>query len=178
MWRQVAAMRRNLQNMRKSSRVADENMFGDRYGAELPIPVHDMNPRQHQWDGITVLYSIIRAPLSFLSCFSYPNVNGADGVWVSGEFTRISEINHLMVSDSMRYAILIFHFAYFCPFTPLLAMSEAIEVALKVYGTGHKTIALLWLLYEPLRSIVFDDPSIMTTIKIYFNLIDTCKWIS
>ncbi|GFS30457.1 hypothetical protein Acr_00g0012030 [Actinidia rufa] len=35
MWRMLTVMRRNLQNMRKSPRVADENMFGDRNGAEL-----------------------------------------------------------------------------------------------------------------------------------------------
>ncbi|KOM52160.1 hypothetical protein LR48_Vigan09g081900 [Vigna angularis] len=57
----LAAVRRNFQNTRKSSKVADESMF---------------------------------------------EVNGSDGVWVTGEFSQVSEMNHLMVSDSMRYAIL------------------------------------------------------------------------
>ncbi|KAJ0111487.1 hypothetical protein Patl1_01882 [Pistacia atlantica] len=90
MWRMLVVMRRNLQNIRKSPRVADENMFNIN-GTELPILVHD---------------TLVRAPLSIVSCFSQPHVNGADGVWVSGEFAQISEMNHLMVSDSMRYAIL------------------------------------------------------------------------
>ncbi|KAA8526573.1 hypothetical protein F0562_008224 [Nyssa sinensis] len=88
----LAVMRRNLQNMRKSPRVADENMFGDGNGAELPI----FNRRQPGWNGFSVIYSIARAPFSLLSCFSNPRVNGADGVWASSELAQISEMNHLM----------------------------------------------------------------------------------
>ncbi|KAA8524800.1 hypothetical protein F0562_011223 [Nyssa sinensis] len=106
MWRMVAVMRRNLQNMRKSPRVADENMFGDGNGAELAIFAGNIDRRRPGWNGISVIYSIVRAPFSVLSCFSHPHINGADGVWASGELARISEMNHLMVSDSMRYAIL------------------------------------------------------------------------
>uniref|UniRef100_A0A5B7BSP1 Uncharacterized protein n=1 Tax=Davidia involucrata TaxID=16924 RepID=A0A5B7BSP1_DAVIN len=106
MWRMLAVMRRNLQNMRKSPRVADENMFVDGNGAELPISARNIDGRRPGWNGFSVIYSISRAPFSLLSCFSHPHVNGADGVWASGEFTQISEMNHLMVSDSMRYAIL------------------------------------------------------------------------
>lgn len=56
--------------------------------------------------GFSMIYSVLRTPFSLLSCFSQPHVNGVDGMWVSGEFARISEVNHLMVNDSMRYAIL------------------------------------------------------------------------
>ncbi|KAL8144751.1 uncharacterized protein LOC141705391 [Apium graveolens] len=104
MRRILVAVRENLQNMRKSSRVADENMLGDNgNGAALPILAH--RPR-HGWNGFTVICSIVRAPLALLSCLSHPRISSADGVWMSGEFGRISEMNHLMVNDSMRYAIL------------------------------------------------------------------------
>ncbi|KAJ9686660.1 hypothetical protein PVL29_015504 [Vitis rotundifolia] len=106
MWHMLAAMRRNFQNIRKSPKVADENMFGGGNQAELPIFGRDMERRARGWDGFSAVYSIVRVPLSLLSCFSHPHVNGADGVWVSGDFAHISEMNHLMVSDSMRYAIL------------------------------------------------------------------------
>ncbi|KAI4305864.1 hypothetical protein L6164_029200 [Bauhinia variegata] len=107
MWRLLAAVTRNVQNLKKSSRVADENMFEGENAAELPIFARERGRRQqHGWSGFSVLYSILHAPISILSCVSHPQVNGSDGVWVSGEFAQISEMNHLMVSDSMRYAIL------------------------------------------------------------------------
>lgn len=101
----LVAMRQNLQNMRKSPRVADENMFGD-HGNGAGLPVFAQNTGRTRWNGISVICSIVRAPLSLLSCLSHRQNNGADGVWMSGEMARISEMNHLMVSDSMRYAIL------------------------------------------------------------------------
>ncbi|EOX93411.1 hypothetical protein QUC31_004122 [Theobroma cacao] len=109
MWRMLVVLRRNLQNIKKSPRVADENMVGgvntnNNNGAEMPIFI-DRRPRG-SWNGLSVICSVVRAPLSLVSCFSQPHVNGADGVWVSSEFAQISEMNHLMVSDSMRYAIL------------------------------------------------------------------------
>ncbi|KAH7576656.1 hypothetical protein JRO89_XS01G0125500 [Xanthoceras sorbifolium] len=104
-------MRRNLQNIRKSPKVADESMMvGVGGGTELPILVQEIHTRPHGggWNAFSVIYRVVRAPLSIISCFSQPHVNGADGMWVSagGEFAQISEMNHLMVSDSMRYAIL------------------------------------------------------------------------
>ncbi|KAJ4975139.1 hypothetical protein NE237_000245 [Protea cynaroides] len=112
MWHLLTTMKRSLWNMKKSARVADENMVADGVdGAELPAilaradTVRDHRSRQQ--NGLSILYSVIRAPLSLISCISNPSVNGADGVWVSGEFTaRMSEINHLMVNEGMRYAIL------------------------------------------------------------------------
>ncbi|GMI69138.1 hypothetical protein like AT5G35732 [Hibiscus trionum] len=96
MWRVLAVLRRNLQNIKKSHRVADENMV-----------VADGGRPNGSWNGLSVICSVVRAPFSLVSCFSQPHVNGADGVWVSShEFAQISEMNHLMVSDSMRYAIL------------------------------------------------------------------------
>ncbi|KAK8505947.1 hypothetical protein V6N13_002603 [Hibiscus sabdariffa] len=111
MWRMLVALRRNLRNIKKSHRVADENMVvvgggggNNNNGGETPVFV-DRRRSQGSWNGLT---SVVRAPFTLVSCFSQPHVNGADGVWVSGhEFSQISEMNHLMVSDSMRYAILL-----------------------------------------------------------------------
>ncbi|KAM7498388.1 hypothetical protein LguiA_022802 [Lonicera macranthoides] len=102
----IVAMRRNLQNMRKSPRVADENMVEEGNGTELPIVVRNRERNRHGWTGFSIICNIVRAPLSLLSCLSHPHINGADGVWATGELARISEMNHLMVNDSMRYAIL------------------------------------------------------------------------
>lgn len=91
---------------RKSPRVADENMFGDN-GNGAAIPILAQNRTRQRWCGLTVICSIVRAPLLLLSCLSHPHINNADGVLVmSGELAHISDMNHLMVSDSMRYAIL------------------------------------------------------------------------
>ncbi|KAF7141787.1 hypothetical protein RHSIM_Rhsim06G0172200 [Rhododendron simsii] len=108
MWQMLAVMRRNLLSLRKSPRVADESMFGDRdVAAELPIFVHGMGRRRAGWNGFSILHDILRAPLSLLSCLSHPhNMNGADGAWASSEFALVSEMNQLMVNDSLRYAIL------------------------------------------------------------------------
>lgn len=107
MRRILAVMRQNIENMRKSPKVADENMFGEGNGTEFPIIAHHT---RHGRNSLSLIHSIFKAPLSLVSCLSFhQNVNGAtdtDGVWVSGEFTRISEVNHLVVNDSMRYAIL------------------------------------------------------------------------
>ena len=106
MWRLVAAVRRNLQNMKKSSRVADENMFEGGNVVELPIFGGDRGRREHGWSGFSLVCTILQAPMSILSCVSNPHVSGSDGVWASGEIAQISEMNHLMVNDSIRYAIL------------------------------------------------------------------------
>ncbi|XP_059661180.1 uncharacterized protein LOC132307439 [Cornus florida] len=106
MWRMLVVMRRNLQNMRKSPRVADENMFEGGNGAEVPIMAHDGDGRRPGRNGLSVVYSVVRAPLSLLSCFAHPHINSADGAWATAELARISDLNHLMVNDSMRYAIL------------------------------------------------------------------------
>ncbi|BAT88710.1 hypothetical protein LR48_Vigan10g069200 [Vigna angularis] len=98
MWRLLSVVTRKLQNTKKSSsRVADENMFE---------AAANGGRREHGWSGISLIYGILHAPISILSCVSHPEANGSDGVWVSGEFVQISEMNHLMVNDSMRYAIL------------------------------------------------------------------------
>ncbi|AET00121.1 hypothetical protein MTR_5g088550 [Medicago truncatula] len=97
---------RNLNNTRKSSKVADENMFQQGNNiVEVQIFGHERRRRsQHGWGNI--VFSILQAPISILSCVSHPQVNGSDGAWVSGgEFSQISEMNHLMVNDSMRYVI-------------------------------------------------------------------------
>ncbi|XP_061352591.1 uncharacterized protein LOC133297459 [Gastrolobium bilobum] len=106
MWHLVAAVTRKLQNTNKGSRVADENMFEAGNEVELPMFRRDRGRRQHGWSGFSLIYSILHAPISILSCVSNPQANGSDGVWVSAEFAQVSEMNHLMVNDSMRYAIL------------------------------------------------------------------------
>ncbi|KAE9614891.1 hypothetical protein Lal_00036027 [Lupinus albus] len=102
MWRLISAV------TRKRSKVADSNMFEEGNGVEVEVQIfgHERERRQHGWARFSVIHSILNVPISILSCVSHPQVNGSDGVWVSGEFSHISEINHLMVSDSMRYAIL------------------------------------------------------------------------
>ncbi|KAF9611305.1 hypothetical protein IFM89_029743 [Coptis chinensis] len=97
MWPLLAAVKRKFGNIRKSSRVADENMFGEgNDGAEL----------HHEWNFLSVLETVVQGPLLLFSCVAQPQVTGADGMWVHGEYGRFSEINHLMVNDGMRYAIL------------------------------------------------------------------------
>ncbi|KAK4777351.1 hypothetical protein SAY87_017538 [Trapa incisa] len=96
MWRVLVAVRRNIQNMWKSPRVADESVVAAAGGA--------VEARGRRPGGISAVY---RASASVLACFSGPQTSGVDGVWASGEFGRVpAEMNHLMVSDSMRYAIL------------------------------------------------------------------------
>ena len=92
--------------MRKSPRVADESMVNTGHGniaEELPIY---RRPSSRGWKGFSVIVSVVILPFSVLSCFSQPHVQAADGVWGSGDFAQITEMNQLMVSDSMRYAIL------------------------------------------------------------------------
>nr|GMD09479.1 uncharacterized protein LOC109235076 [Ipomoea batatas] len=102
MWRILAVISQNLGNMGKSPRVADESMLAA--AAEIPAAV--IGRRRGRRVSV-VVYGIFRAPLSLFSCLSRPPANGSmDGVWVTGDFAQMSEMNHLMVSDSMRYAIL------------------------------------------------------------------------
>ncbi|MED6210766.1 hypothetical protein PIB30_067209 [Stylosanthes scabra] len=109
MWRVLTTVARNLQSTKKSSKVADESMFEGTAanGVEIHVFGHE-NGRRGHGGGFSIIHSILQAPISILSCVSHPRVNnGSDGIWVAtGEFSQISEMNHLMVSDSMRYAIL------------------------------------------------------------------------
>ncbi|CAI9754498.1 unnamed protein product [Fraxinus pennsylvanica] len=108
MWRILATARRNLGNRKKRSRrVADENIFHNLDN----LPHVDIERRRSGggWrsNGLAaVLYCIIRAPFSMISCLSDPRMNGADDMWMSAELPQIAEVNHLNVRDSMRYAIL------------------------------------------------------------------------
>ncbi|CAM8949760.1 hypothetical protein QQ045_018454 [Rhodiola kirilowii] len=103
-----ASVGRNIHSMKKkSTRVMDESMFVGGGGANGGVLVSDMDRHtRHHHHHQGWIYNVFRAPLLLLSCFSNPHVDGVDGVWVSSEFGRISEMNHLMVNDSMRYAIL------------------------------------------------------------------------
>lgn len=96
----MAAMRRNLLNTKKNaSRVADENI------ASTTAAIHTRSPSRWN-DGASFLCGIVLAPFSLFSCLSHPHINGPDGVWVSAELPQTSELTHLMVRDSLRYAIL------------------------------------------------------------------------
>ncbi|KAG7578766.1 hypothetical protein ISN45_Aa03g029290 [Arabidopsis thaliana x Arabidopsis arenosa] len=86
----LSILRKNLQNLRKSPRVADESA----------LPSTTVNG-DHGSNG-----GMMKFPLSIMSCFAVPRVSRTDGVWVSGDYGRVSEVNHLMVYDGMRYALL------------------------------------------------------------------------
>uniref|UniRef100_A0A7N0TU32 Uncharacterized protein n=1 Tax=Kalanchoe fedtschenkoi TaxID=63787 RepID=A0A7N0TU32_KALFE len=111
MSRGSASVGRNLNSiMKRSTRVVDESMFidGDAANGVVVLDINNTATRHHHHHHQGWIYNVFRAPMLLLSCFSNPHaVDGvADGVWVSSEFGRISEMNHLMVNDSMRYAIL------------------------------------------------------------------------
>ncbi|CAH1425812.1 unnamed protein product [Lactuca virosa] len=104
MRRILAAVRRNIENMKKSPKVADENMLGEGNGTH-EFPVNMAHHTRQGRSGLSLIHSIVKAPLTLVSCLSsHPHTT--EGVWVSGELRRISDVNHLMVNDSMRYAIL------------------------------------------------------------------------
>ncbi|KAL6999947.1 hypothetical protein U1Q18_001101 [Sarracenia purpurea var. burkii] len=114
MRRILAVMRRNLQNMMKSPRVADESMFGDGnvVNGAPELAIGEDGRRRAGRNGFSIICSVVRAPISLLSWLSHHHhhhhrFNGADGAWSSSELARISDMNHLMVNDSMRYAILL-----------------------------------------------------------------------
>ncbi|EOA31785.1 hypothetical protein CARUB_v10015007mg [Capsella rubella] len=78
---------------RKSPRVADES-------AMAPSTV---NEGDHQEGSVMMKFPFS----SIMSCFAVPRVSKTDGVWVSGDYGKVtSEVNHLMVCDGMRYALL------------------------------------------------------------------------
>ncbi|RID72119.1 hypothetical protein BRARA_C04025 [Brassica rapa] len=90
MLKMLSVLRRNLQSLRKSPRVADESA--------LPSTTVNGDRREN---GV-----MMKFPLSIMSCFAVPRGSRTDGVWVSGDYGRVSEVNHLMVCDGMRYALL------------------------------------------------------------------------
>ncbi|CAF1857550.1 unnamed protein product [Brassica napus] len=98
MTQMLSILRRNLQNLRKSPRVADETeMASTTQGAG--VVAH--NERRDRANAV-----MMRFPFSIISCFAVPRVSGTDGLWMSGDYASVSEVNHLMASDGMRYAIL------------------------------------------------------------------------
>ncbi|KAI4384936.1 hypothetical protein MLD38_003020 [Melastoma candidum] len=111
MWRLLAAMRRNF---RRSGRVADEGAFGGGIGLNHEVVLGVTGQRSPTRGrlvrgGLAIVSRVIRVPNSLLSCVARPNVvNDLDGAWVSGrDFVNVSEMNHLVVDDSMRYAMFI-----------------------------------------------------------------------
>ena len=101
-------MLQNIITKRKSPKVVDEAMFSNLTldASNVPIYVHHESSR-HGWHGFAVISTLFRIPFSILSCFSQRHHgNARDAIWVTGEMVRTSEIDHLMISESMRYAIL------------------------------------------------------------------------
>lgn len=94
MLKMLSILRRNLQNLRNSPRVADESS----------LPSTTVNGDHGRGNGSNG--GMMKFPLSIMSCFAVPRVSRADGVWVSGDYGRVSDVNHLMVCDGMRYALL------------------------------------------------------------------------
>ncbi|KNA18737.1 hypothetical protein SOVF_068060 [Spinacia oleracea] len=105
MSRTFTALREHILTKRKSRKVADETMFGNGIGAIIYADHEVEQQRRQPWNGLLVIYTIVRIPFSILSSFSKRQGNIADRTWVTGHTMRTSEIDHLMVSDSMRYAI-------------------------------------------------------------------------
>ncbi|XP_011100609.1 uncharacterized protein LOC105178762 [Sesamum indicum] len=100
MWRILAALRRNFLNIKKNtSRVADENIASAATMDAITSP-------SRLSDGVPFFCCSLIAPFSLLSCLSHPPIDGPDGLWVSAELPQTSEVTHLMVRDSLRYAIL------------------------------------------------------------------------
>lgn len=98
MTQMLTVLRRNLQNFRKSPRVADETEL-----ASTSVNINGVGTGERR-DGSNAV--MMRFPFSIISCFAVPRVRGTDGLWMYGDYDSVSEVNHLMVSDSMRYAIL------------------------------------------------------------------------
>ncbi|KAC9287754.1 hypothetical protein E3N88_46045 [Mikania micrantha] len=86
MRRVLAVMRRNVQNMKKSTKVADENMFREGNVVELAVIGH---PTRQGYNGVSLICSILRAPLALLSCLSSQPHSSGDGAWVSGDLVRL-----------------------------------------------------------------------------------------
>ncbi|XP_024007360.1 uncharacterized protein LOC112083528 [Eutrema salsugineum] len=105
MTQMLSLLCRNLQNLRKSPRVADETEMA----STTAVNVNGAGPGEggvahnERRDGTHAV--ITRFPFSIISCFAVPRVSGTDGLWMSGDYDSVSEVNHLMVSDGMRYAI-------------------------------------------------------------------------
>lgn len=102
MLRLLAATKQKLLRATKK-RVADESALGN--GPELPVEGQELDRRHVAWSAASSLYHILRAPMVLIGCIDPNQINDADGVWVSNEFSSTSEMNYLMVRDSMRYAI-------------------------------------------------------------------------
>ncbi|KAL2938703.1 hypothetical protein RDABS01_022152 [Bienertia sinuspersici] len=73
------------------------------YAPHQDLEVNHQSTTTKAWQGLTLIF---RIPFSILSCFSHQHGNAADAIWVTGEMLRTSDVDHLMISDSMRYAIL------------------------------------------------------------------------
>ncbi|KAJ6829175.1 uncharacterized protein M6B38_360215 [Iris pallida] len=99
MWQLLKAMKRQLSIRRrqKSSRVADESAVGS-------LQALNQAHVDRSVSSLSVLLVIVRAPLAVASCLM-GQTDGMEEAWASGEQPRTAEMDHLMVRDSMRYAI-------------------------------------------------------------------------
>ncbi|CAA2965910.1 Hypothetical predicted protein [Olea europaea subsp. europaea] len=93
MWRILATGRRNLGMKKRSRRVADENILHNLDNLSTVNRERRSGGGWHRGGLVAVLYGIIRAPFSMISCLSDPRMNGADSMWMSAELPQISEVN-------------------------------------------------------------------------------------
>ncbi|GMG98741.1 hypothetical protein Nepgr_000581 [Nepenthes gracilis] len=115
MLHRLAVLRRQIQGIRRSPKVADETMFAahdDDGAGHAAHHLHQETERRGRaWHVFSAVYGIIRIPFSIIPCFSHHHGNGdyvADGMWVAGGTVSSSEMeHHLMVTESMRYVILL-----------------------------------------------------------------------
>ncbi|KAK1295931.1 hypothetical protein QJS10_CPB15g01551 [Acorus calamus] len=105
MLRFLAAVARSLMRpTRKGSRVVDESAF--RGGGDGGDEAAAAAAGGGGGGGLSLLSRIARAPLHVISCMAHADdVDLSAAVWASGELSRPSDLDYLMVRDSMRYAI-------------------------------------------------------------------------
>ncbi|KAH7674153.1 hypothetical protein IHE45_08G053700 [Dioscorea alata] len=101
MRRVLAAVKRRLNLTKKTARVADESSVGRGDGDGLignPVTGRGGSP-------FSGFFMLMLAPLEAVSYLVCRPGDGSGDVWPAGELPRASEMDYLMVRDSMRYAI-------------------------------------------------------------------------
>ncbi|KAL9233303.1 hypothetical protein vseg_008322 [Gypsophila vaccaria] len=98
MLRTFTAWKHHILTKRRSPKVGDQTMYPD-IDTEYPVYALEINQGRQPRTSFSI-------PLTILSCFSCGRVNVADGIWVTADVMSTPEVDQIMVSDSMRYAIL------------------------------------------------------------------------
>ncbi|KAG9443600.1 hypothetical protein H6P81_014940 [Aristolochia fimbriata] len=106
MLRLLVNVRRALMKSSKR-RVADESALGrgDHGGVEARDGALDGRRGGGGGAAAEGGLLIMRGLVALLGCVSPHQFNADEGLWLSGEISRASERDYLMVRDSMRYAI-------------------------------------------------------------------------